>query len=79
MPKIYACLAAPTPSAAPNATLDAALWAAQRLDAPLALLHVLERHTAPSAAPDLSGAIGIKTSKGSSASKQVRPHLHQNK
>lgn len=59
MPKIYACLAAPTPSAAPNATLDAALWAAQRLDAPLALLHVLERHTAPSAAPDLSGAIGL--------------------
>ena len=38
---------------------DYAAWAAQRLDAPLEFLHVIERHPELSAGQDHSGAIGI--------------------
>lgn len=39
---------------------DHAAWAAQRLDVPVELLHVLERHAAdPVIAPDRSGRLGV--------------------
>lgn len=38
---------------------DYAAWAAQRLDAPLEFLHVIERHPERSTGQDHSGAIGI--------------------
>ena len=38
---------------------DYAAWAAQRLDAPLEFLHVIERHPERSSGQDHSGAIGI--------------------
>lgn len=56
MNKVYACI----DSRASNAgVIDGGVWSAGRLDAPLELLHVLER--AQSAAPvgDYSGAIGL--------------------
>lgn len=56
MNKIYACIdgLASTP-----AVIDAAIWAAQRLNAPLAFLHALERHPEHATASDHSGAIGL--------------------
>jgi nucleotide-binding universal stress UspA family protein len=56
MNKVYACIDGLTNSAA---LLDAAIWAAGRLSAPLELLHVLERQPAPAPVADLSGAIGL--------------------
>ena len=38
---------------------DYAAWAARRLDAPLELLHVIDRHPGQGTADDHSGAIGI--------------------
>ena len=42
-----------------EAVIDAALWSAQRLNAPLSFLHVLERHPEHAEVADLSGAIGL--------------------
>mgnify|MGYP003110254009 CR=1 FL=1 len=39
--------------------LDAATWAAQRVEAPLELLHVIDRHETPPSGEDHSGTIGI--------------------
>lgn len=54
--KILACVDA-TPLA--DVVTDYAAWAACRLDAPVELLHVLERHVALSANQDHSGSIGL--------------------
>lgn len=54
--KILACVDA-TPLA--EAVTDYAAWAARRLDAPVELLHVLERHVALPGNQDHSGAIGL--------------------
>lgn len=56
MNKIYACIGS---LASPPAVLDAATWAAQRLRAPLELLHMLERQPGLATASDHSGAIGL--------------------
>ena len=42
-----------------EAVIDAALWSAQGLNAPLSFLHVLERHPEHAEVADLSGAIGL--------------------
>ncbi|MBA4256903.1 MAG: universal stress protein [Polaromonas sp.] len=42
-----------------NAVADAAAWAAQRLGAPLELLHAIDRHPEWGSGADHSGAIGI--------------------
>lgn len=54
--KILACVDT-TPLA--DIVTDYATWAARRLDAPLELLHVLERHVELSGKQDHSGAIGL--------------------
>ncbi len=54
--KILACVDA---SPLAEAVTDYATWAASRLDAPLELLHVLERHVPLTAPQDHSGAIGL--------------------
>lgn len=54
--KILACVDA-TPLA--EAVTDYAVWAACRLDAPIELLHVLERHAELSPNQDHSGSIGL--------------------
>lgn len=54
--KILACVDA-TPLA--DIVTDYASWAARRLEAPLELLHVLERHVELSGKQDHSGAIGL--------------------
>ena len=38
---------------------DYAAWAAQRMSAPLELLHVIDRHPETASTQDHSGAIGI--------------------
>lgn len=53
--KIIACIDA-SPYA--QATCDAAIWATQKLQAPLAVMHVLDRAVHHTAA-DLSGSIGL--------------------
>lgn len=55
MSKILACIDG---SAISTAVCDAAAWASQRLNAPLQLLHVLERSDYP-VQNDLSGNIGL--------------------
>ncbi|MFN4115403.1 MAG: universal stress protein [Inhella sp.] len=42
-----------------EAVVDAAIWSAQQLKAPLSFLHVLERHPEQAQLADLSGAIGL--------------------
>jgi nucleotide-binding universal stress UspA family protein len=56
MNKVHACIdgRSNTP-----AVIDWAIWSARRLAAPLAFLHVLERHPERAAASDHSGAIGL--------------------
>lgn len=54
--KILACVDS-TPVA--ETVADYAAWAARRLDAPIELLHVLDRHVALSGTQDHSGAIGL--------------------
>ena len=54
--KILACVDT-TPMA--DVVTDYAAWAARRLDAPVELLHVLERHVALSSDQDHSGSIGL--------------------
>lgn len=56
--KILACVDS-TPMA--DVVTDYATWAARRLDAPVELLHVLERHLELSGKQDHSGAIGLDT------------------
>lgn len=56
MNKVYACIDGRSNSAA---VIDWAVWSAQRLDVPLELLHVLERHPERSDVTDYSGAIGF--------------------
>lgn len=53
---VRACLDAKSHS---TALLEAAQWAAQRLQAPLSLLHVLEPHPERAPLADYSGAIGL--------------------
>ncbi|MEO8014704.1 MAG: universal stress protein [Polaromonas sp.] len=55
MNKVYACIDGLANSAA---VIDWAAWSAQRLEAPLELLHVLERTDSPLII-DYSGAIGL--------------------
>ena len=59
--KILACVDT-TPLA--DVVTDYATWAACRLDAPLELLHVLERHVEPPGKQDHSGAIGLDAQAG---------------
>ncbi|MFT6590616.1 MAG: nucleotide-binding universal stress UspA family protein [Rhodoferax sp.] len=56
MNKVYACVdgLAPTPC-----VIDWAVWSAQRLNVPLALLHILARHDNPGELDNYSGAIGF--------------------
>ncbi|NDP39064.1 MAG: universal stress protein [Rhodoferax sp.] len=56
MNKVYACIDGRATTAA---VIDGAVWSAQRLDAPLDFLHVLERPLARAAVSDYSGAIGL--------------------
>ena len=56
MNKVYACIDG---LKATPAVIDWAVWAAQRLDVPLELLHVLERDPDTSAVANFSGAIGL--------------------
>ncbi|OGB28435.1 MAG: universal stress protein UspA [Burkholderiales bacterium RIFCSPLOWO2_12_FULL_61_40] len=56
MNKVYACIDGLDTS---NAVIDWAAWSAQRLQVPLELLHVLERHPERAVASDYSGAIGL--------------------
>ena len=54
--KILACVDA---TAQAGVVTDYASWAARRLDAPIELLHVLERHVPLSGSQDHSGSIGL--------------------
>jgi nucleotide-binding universal stress UspA family protein len=56
MNKVYACIDALTTT---NAVIDWAAWSAQRLNVPLELLHVLERHPERAQVADFTGAIGF--------------------
>ncbi|MDO8250262.1 MAG: universal stress protein [Rhodoferax sp.] len=56
MNKVYACIDGLASTAA---VIDWSVWSAQRLDAPLEFLHVLERHPERATASDFSGAIGL--------------------
>ncbi len=42
-----------------NTIADAAAWAANRLNAPLEFLHILDRHQEVGSGEDHSGAIGL--------------------
>lgn len=55
-PKILACVDS---TAISDVVADYAAWAARKLQAPLELLHVLDRHVALAAGQDHSGAIGL--------------------
>ncbi|WP_407351969.1 universal stress protein [Luteimonas sp. R10] len=55
--KVLACVDA---SVYADSVADHAAWAAQRLDAPLQFLHVLDREAHPTAAADYSGNIGLE-------------------
>lgn len=56
MNNVFACIDGQTNT---PAVIDWSAWAAQRLDAPLEFLHVLERHPERSSSNDYSGAIGL--------------------
>ena len=58
MNKVYALIDG---SATTAAVIDWAVWSTQRLDVPLALLHVLERHPEKASITDYTGAIGLDT------------------
>lgn len=55
MNKVYACIGGHTGA---SSVIDWSAWASRRLDAPLELLHVLER-TVDSSTADYTGAIGL--------------------
>lgn len=54
-PRVIACV---DQSAFAESVTDHAAWAAMRLDAPLELLHVIDRHPETATSSDRSGAIG---------------------
>ena len=56
MNKVYACIDGLVSTAA---VIDCAAWSAQRLNAPLEFLHVLEHQPDRAALSDYSGAIGL--------------------
>jgi nucleotide-binding universal stress UspA family protein len=56
MNKVYACIDGLANTAS---VIDWAAWSALQLDAPLELMHVLERSPAPPVITDYSGAIGL--------------------
>ena len=56
MNRIYACIDGQSNTLS---VIDWSAWAAQRLDAPLEFLHVLERHPERASTQDFSGAIGL--------------------
>lgn len=56
MNKVYACIDGRSNTLS---VIDWSTWSAQRLQAPLEFLHVLERHPERSTTRDLSGAIGL--------------------
>lgn len=56
MNRIYACIDGQSNTLS---VIDWSAWAAQRLNAPLEFLHVLERHPERSSTKDFSGAIGL--------------------
>ncbi|MEE4349192.1 MAG: universal stress protein [Pacificimonas sp.] len=56
MDRILACI---DPSAYANSVCDLAAWAAGRLNLPIELLHVVQRHDPVAQRRDLSGAIGL--------------------
>ena len=56
MNKVFACVDGTAPT---TSVCDYASWAAQRLDAPLEFLHVLDRHPERAAVTDYSGSIGL--------------------
>ncbi|MEW5823562.1 MAG: universal stress protein [Pseudomonadota bacterium] len=56
MNRVYACVDG---SRTTEAVCSAAAWAAQRLGAPVTLLHVLDRFEYPQAPADFSGNIGL--------------------
>jgi nucleotide-binding universal stress UspA family protein len=58
MNHVFGCIAG---KGAPTAICDYAAWAALRLDAPLQLLHVLDRHPEVAPITDYSGSIGLGT------------------
>lgn len=54
--RVLACIDGSTLS---EAVCDYAAWIAQRVDAPLKLLHVIDHHPETAATLDLSGNIGL--------------------
>ena len=56
MNKVYACIDGLATTAA---VIDWAAWSARRLNVPLELLHVLDRHPEHALVSDYSGAIGL--------------------
>ncbi len=54
--KILACV---DQSHYADTVTDYAAWAARRMDAPLELLHVIDRHLEQGSGNDHSGAIGV--------------------
>ncbi len=56
MNKVIACVDG---AASTASVCDAAIWAAQRLAAPLEFLHALDRHPAHAPVTDFSGSIGL--------------------
>ncbi len=78
MNKVYACLDG---LATMEAVIDWAAWAARRLNVPLELLHVLDRHPERALARDYSGAIGLDAQESLlqelSALDEQRSHIAQ--
>ena len=56
MSKVLACI---DPSIYATSVVDHAAWAAERLDAAIEVLHVIQRKDAVAARHDLSGAVGL--------------------
>ena len=56
MNKVLACI---DPSIYATSVVDHAAWAAERLDAAVEVLHVIQRKDAVAARHDLSGAVGL--------------------
>jgi nucleotide-binding universal stress UspA family protein len=61
MPRILACI---DPSIYATSVVEHAAWAAQRLDASVEVLHVIQRKDAVAARHDLSGAVGLGAKSG---------------
>ncbi len=78
MNKVCACLDGLATTAA---VIDWAVWSAQRLSAPLELLHVMDRHPERALSRDYSGAIGLGAQESLleelSALDEKRSHIAQ--